>query len=491
MTFRELQGLLFVSGIFLIAFAVTMLFPAIVEFRTGGADGMTFVIIAIITAFAGGLFVISNDHKNFTLTRKQTFMLTAISWGLLCFFGSLPFVASNEIQVSFSDAIFETVSGITTTGSTVFSGLDNMNDGILLWRAILQWIGGVGIIVMAVAILPFLKVGGMQLFQTESSDRSDKVAPKAGQIANRLAFAYIVLTILCAFSYYLFSDMDGFEALVHAFTTLSTGGYSTSDSSLGAFNHGAQWVSIVFMFLGGLPFLIWVKVFQGKYSSFLKDDQVQFFIGLLCVLISFVCFYLVATGRISSFMDALRNAAFMVLTVVTTTGYGAADANAGHYTEWGPFIVALVFFLTFVGGCTGSTAGGFKIFRIQMSFAFAYTQLRQLIRPHGVYSIEFNEKTVTEETMASILLFSVCWILTVAITTLLLGFLGLDLVTAITGAATAIANVGPGLGNIIGPDGNFSSLPTAAKWILSVAMLLGRLEIMTLLVLLVPDFWRH
>ncbi|MFV0431606.1 MAG: TrkH family potassium uptake protein [Alphaproteobacteria bacterium] len=491
MTFKELQGLFFVAGIFLIAFASTMLMPAVVEFWTGGPDGATFVIISLITAFSGGLFIISNDHKEFVLTRKQTFMLTAISWALLCFFGALPFIMSSQVHMSLSDAIFETVSGITTTGSTVLSGLDGMNKGILLWRAILQWIGGVGIVVMAVAILPFLKVGGMQLFQTESSDRSDKVAPKVAQIAARLAFAYIFLTILCAFSYYYFSDMNSFEALVHSFTTLSTGGYSTADASLGAFNHGAQWVAIVFMFLGGLPFLLWVRIFQGKLKAFARDSQVQFYVSLVSIIVSLVCFYLVSTGRITSFIDAFRNAAFMVLTLVTTTGYGAADEVAGHYTNWGAFVVTLVFFLTFVGGCTGSTAGGFKIFRIQMSFAFAYRQLRQMIKPHGVFSIEFNKKIVSDDAMSSILLFSVAWILTVAITTLLLGFLGLDLITAFTGASTAIANVGPGLGDIIGPDGNFSTLPTAAKWILSLAMLLGRLEIMTLLVLLVPDFWKH
>ncbi len=490
MSLKELQGLLFVAGIFLIAFSVTMLIPAFIDYRTGGSDGSTFVIIFLLTCFCGGLSVIANDHKEFTLNRKQTFMLTGISWLCLCFFGSLPFMLSNELHLSFTDSIFETVSGITTTGSTVLSGLDNMGKGILLWRAMLQWIGGIGIIVMAVAILPFLKVGGMQLFQTENSDRSDKVAPKAHQIATRLSFAYVIMTILCAFSYLIFSNMNGFEALVHALTTLSTGGFSTSDASIGVFSKGAQWVAIVFMFFGGLPFLLWVRIFQGKYMAFLKDSQVQFFMGLVAFLTSLICFYLVISGHIVNFFEALRSAAFMVLTLITTTGYGATGGEAGYYTYWGPFIVTFALFLTYVGGCTGSTAGGFKIFRIQISFAFAYKQLRHMIRPHGVFPIHFNGKIVPDDAMSSILLFSVAWILTVALTTLALGFFGVDLVTAFTGASTAIANVGPGLGDIIGPDGNFSTLPKGAKWVLSVAMLLGRLEIMTLLVLFVPDFWR-
>lgn len=491
MSLKELQGLLFVAGIFLIAFSFTMLIPAFVDYRTGGSDGSTFLIIALLTCFCGGLAVIANEHKNFTLHRKQTFMLTAISWGFLSFFGALPFMLSNELHLSFTDSIFETISGITTTGSTVLSGLDDMGKGLLLWRAMLQWIGGIGIIVMAVAILPFLKVGGMQLFQTENSDRSDKVVPKAHQIATRLALAYVIMTILCAFSYLAFSDMNGFEAVVHALTTLSTGGFSTSDASLGFFSKNAQWVAIVFMFFGGLPFLLWVQIFQGKYFAFLKDSQVQFFMGLIAILTSVICFYLVISGTIVNFFEALRSAAFMVLTLITTTGYGATGGDASYYTYWGPFAVAMALFLTYVGGCTGSTAGGFKIFRIQISFAFAYKQLRHMIRPHGVFPVQFNGKIVPDDAMSSILLFSVAWILTVALTTLALGFLGVDLITALTGASTAIANVGPGLGGVIGPDGNFSTLPDTAKWVLSLAMLLGRLEIMTLLVLLVPDFWRN
>ncbi len=490
MNLKELQGLLFVAGIFLIAFSATMLIPAFVDYRTGGSDASTFILIALVSSFFGGLSVIANEHKEFTLNRKQTFMLTGISWVVLSFFGSLPFMLSNELHLSFTDSIFETVSGITTTGSTVLSGLDDMGKGILLWRAMLQWIGGVGIIVMAVAILPFLKVGGMQLFQTENSDRSDKVAPKAHQIATRLALAYILMTILCGFAYYIFSDMDLFEAVVHALTTLSTGGFSTSDSSIGFFSKGAQWVAIVFMFIGGLPFLLWVRIFQGKYMVFLKDTQVQFFMTMVALLTSLICFYLVTSGMIVNFFEALRSAAFMVLTLVTTTGYGAEGGSAGFYTYWGPAMVALALLLTYVGGCTGSTAGGFKIFRIQISFAFAYKQLRHMIRPHGVFPVHFNGKNVSDDAMASILLFSVAWVLTLAVTTLALGFLGVDILTAFTGASTAIANVGPGLGDIIGPDGNFASLPNGAKWVLSIAMLSGRLEIMTLLVLLVPDFWR-
>lgn len=486
MNFRELRGLLFISGIFLVAFAVSMLIPACIELYTKGVDGINFIISACITAFFGGILIIANQDKSIILSRKYTFLLTAMLWFFLCLFGTLPFLASANLKLGIADAIFETVSGITTTGATILTGLDDLSYGVLFWRAQLHWFGGIGIVVMAVAILPFLRVGGMQLFKTESSDRSDKVAPKARQVATRLAILYVALTLICVFAYAAFTDMTFFEAVCHAMSAVSTGGFSTSDASLGAFNEASHWITIVFMFICSLPFFLFITTIQRRdITVIIKDEQVQFFASIIALLVSIVCFYLVIMNIKPNFWDALRHSFFTVLTLVSTTGF-----NIGDYSAWSPFIFALAFVLTYVGGCTGSTAGGFKIFRIQIGFAFAYSQLRMILQPHGVYPVQYNNKRISDDVMASILLFSVAWILTVVAVTLILSLSGLDLITAFTGASATIANVGPGLGDIIGPVGTYAPLSDFSKWVLSFGMLLGRLEIMTLFVLLLPAFWR-
>jgi trk system potassium uptake protein TrkH len=411
------------------------------------------------------------------------FLLTSLSWIAISAFSALPLMFS-QLQLSYTDAFFESISGITTTGSTVLVGLDTMPRDILLWRALLQWLGGIGIIVMAIAILPFIRVGGMRLFQTESSDRSEKPFARAASTAKAIGTVYLALSMICAFAYWL-AGMSLFDAITHAMTTLSTGGYSTYDSSLAHFPQPViHWIAIVFMILGGLPFVQYVRLLKGDHRSLWYDRQVRTFLLFLTIVTLVVALDLYGSSTMRP-EYALRVAALNITSVVTTTGYASAD-----YTTWGHFAVVSFFFLTFVGACSGSTSGGIKIFRFQVAYLLLRNQLYKLIHPYVVMPLRYNDRAVTNEIVYSLVGFSFFFAVSVALLTLALALVGLDLVTSLSGAATALANVGPGLGDIIGPAGNFATLPDSAKWLLCFGMLLGRLEIMTVLVLFVPAFWR-
>jgi trk system potassium uptake protein TrkH len=404
-------------------------------------------------------------------------------WTVASAFAALPFVFINHI--SFTDAYFETMSGLTTTGSTVLSGLDDMALSILLWRSILQWLGGVGFIVMAVAVLPMLNVGGMKLFQTESSDWSDKSSPRAKTVAKNIVAVYLVLTLLCIMGYML-TGMGLFDAINHAFTTLSTGGYSTSDSSMNHFSNGAHWIATLFMFLGGLPFLLFVATLRKRSPMvLLKDAQVQGFF-LLFIVASLVVAAWLNLNNGYSVLDALRISMFNIVSVVTTTGYGLDD-----FTAWGALPTTLFGFIMMVGACSGSTAGGIKIFRFQICFALLKNQMMRLIHPNGVFVQRYNQRPVNEDIVRSVVAFGLTFAITIILIAGCLSAMGLDPVTSISGSITAVANVGPGMGTVIGPTGNFAPLPDAAKWVLSFGMLMGRLEILTILVLFFPAFWRR
>ncbi|MBU5856883.1 TrkH family potassium uptake protein, partial [Vibrio cholerae O1] len=408
---------------------------------------------------------------------------TSLVWTIASAFAALPFVFINHI--SFTDAYFETMSGLTTTGSTVLSGLDDMPPSILLWRSILQWLGGVGFIVMAVAVLPMLNVGGMKLFQTESSDWSDKSSPRAKTVAKNIVAVYLVLTGLCFLSY-IATGMTPFEAINHAFTTLSTGGYSTSDSSMNRFSHGAHWVGTLFMFLGGLPFLLFVQALRKQSArALLKDEQVRGFFWLFMISSLLVAGWLWLKNDYA-ILDALRVSMFNIVSVVTTTGYGLDD-----FTAWGALPSTIFAFLLMAGACSGSTSGGIKVFRFQIAMALLKKQLLNLIHPSGIFIQRYNKRPVNEEIIRSVVAFGLTFFITIVVLAGALSAMGLDSVTSISGAVTAVANVGPGMGSIIGPTGNFAPLPDAAKWLLSFGMLMGRLEILTILVLFFPAFWRH
>jgi trk system potassium uptake protein TrkH len=412
---------------------------------------------------------------------RHAFLITNVVWVVAAAAGSLP-IALHE-HISFTDAFFESMSGITTTGSTVLTGLDGMLPSILLWRSMLQWVGGLGFMLMAIAILPLVGVGGMRLFRSESSDWSEKALPRTRDIAVSIALLYIALTLLCALAYALLG-MSVFDAINHAMTTLSTGGYSTSDASMGKYaTPGILWTSTLFMVLGSLPFLTLLQIRRSGPVALIRDDQVSFF--LVMILTTTLIGTLFLAGHGEPIAQTFTVVAFNLVSTITTTGYASTD-----YTLWGPFFAAAFFFLMFTGGCSGSTAGSLKAFRIQIAFKMFGTQVKKLVHPNGVFVARLNGRKVDDAITSALVAFIFALGLTVVLVTAALSAMGLDLITALSSAATAVTNVGPGLGDIVGPAGNFAELPGAAKWLLAVAMLMGRLELLTVFVLFTRTYWR-
>ena len=478
----NMQPVLFVIGLILSKIAIFMYIPTLAALFSKTPGVVDFGLSIIITHLAAFLCLTLGKTDNFRLNVRDMFLITTLVWVISSAFAALPFVFINHI--SFTDAYFETMSGITTTGSTVLSDLDNMAPAILLWRSILQWLGGVGFIVMGVAILPFLNIGGMRLFHTESSDWSAKSSPRTRNVASSIIRVYVLLTSLC-FIAYSCSGMSAFDAINHAMTTLSTGGYSTADSSMNHFSHSAQWVSIVFMFAGGLPFLLLIQAIRRrKLSVIYKDAQVRGFSYLIISTSIMVATWLVMTRDYSS-ADALRVSMFNIVSVLTTTGFALDD-----FTQWGAFASVIFSFMLIVGGCSGSTTGGAKIFRFQIAFSLLKKHIHQLVHPSGLFIQRYNNRTVNEDIVRALVAFAITFILTILVLAMILAATGLDSITSISGAMTAVANVGPGMGHKIGPTGNFSDLPNIAKWALSAGMLMGRLEILTVLVLVFPAYWR-
>ncbi|SEE45153.1 Trk system potassium uptake protein TrkI [Pseudomonas sp. 8BK] len=484
MSLPTLRIIAFILGIFLITLAVSMLIPMLTLLLYSRTDDLNaFLWSSLVTAAAGIAMVIPGRPKDAQLRPRDMYLLTTGSWLVVCIFAALPMVLIHHI--SYTDAFFETMSGVTTTGSTVLAGLDHASPGLLIWRSMLQWLGGIGFIGMAVAILPLLRVGGMRLFQTESSDWGEKVMPRSHMAAKYILFIYLSLTLSGFLGFWL-AGMTPFDAINHAMTSISTGGYSTSDSSLANWNQPAvHWVAVVLMIFGGLPFTLYVATLRGNRKALFKDHQVRGFLGfLLATWLVFGTWLWLHSDN--SWLDAFRIVAVNVTSVVTTTGYALGD-----YSTWGSFAVLLFFYLTFVGGCSGSTSGGLKIFRFQVAYVLLRANLQQLVHPRAVIKQQYNNHNLDEEIVRSLITFSFFFTITIGVIALGLTLLGLDWITALTGAATAVCNVGPGLGPIIGPAGNFSSLPDAAKWLLTIGMLLGRLEILTVLVLVTRAFWRH
>jgi len=425
---------------------------------------------------------LNNHSHTFKVNTRQAFMLIFLSWLVLSIFAAIPFALS-ELDMSFTDALFESISGITTTGATVIVGLDNAPPGILLWRAILQWLGGIGIILMAMSILPFLNVGGMQIFRTELSE-SEKVLPRTAQLAASIGMIYAILTLFCIIGY-MISGLQTFDAIAHALTTISTGGFSTFDSSFYHYHDNVmpEIVCMTFMLMGGIPFVLYLKAVRGNIRPFLRDSQVRWFLSLVALSTAVLTAYLIGRGSMD-FGEALRQSSFNVISVITGTGFANGDYNA-----WGSFAICIFFFLMLIGGCAGSTSCSIKIFRYQVLFAVTAVQVKKLLYPNGVFIPHYNRKPIPADVPMSVMSFFFLYMLTCALVAIALSFAGLDYIEAMSGAVTAVSNVGPGLGSI-GPNGNFQHLNDLAKWILSFAMLVGRLEIFTALVLLTPQFWK-
>lgn len=479
----DFRPILHIIGILLTGLAVLMMIPAIVDLAADSNDWFAFWASAIATGFFGLALMLANKQDKIVLNLKQAFLLTTMTWVLMSLFAALPFMFAG-VSLSFAGSFFEAASGLTTTGASVLVNLDKMPPGILLWRSLLCFIGGLGIIVLAIAILPLLRVGGMQLLRTESSDRMDKVLPRAREISLATGGVYVALNISCAFGYW-FGGMAGFDAIAHAMTTVATAGFSTSDISLSGWDsRGVLWTGAIFMFLGSLPFMLYMRALKGHWRELVNDEQVRLFIIIILVTSAVMTLWLVDTDRFD-FWPALGHSLFNVISVISTTGYMSND-----YALWGALPVILFCILLTFGACTGSTAGGIKMMRFIILWEMLKSYVRQLVTPNGVFQQRFNGRPMPADIPLAVIAFIAAYLAALFLVTLILAALGLDPLTSYSAAAACLGNVGPGLGAVVGPAGSFRTLPDSAIWVLSFAMILGRLELFTVLVLLTRHFWR-
>ncbi|MBI1216039.1 MAG: potassium transporter TrkH [Alphaproteobacteria bacterium] len=472
----------YVIGVLLLILATAMLAPLLADVHGASDDWQAFLAAQMITGFVGLALIFMNREKSFQLHLRETCVLASVSWLFIAAFGALPFCLA-EMNLDYTQAFFESMSGITTTGSTVISGLDNLPHGILLWRIMLQWLGGIGFLVTALTILPMLQISGMQIFKTHAL-QIEKVMPSATQLALSITAIYGLMTVVCT-GLLSWTGVPFFEAVCHAMSAISTGGFSTSDVSAAHFSRPmVHLILMVFMILGSLPFVLYLRLAKGDFRALARDSQVRAFLATIFVLGSMLTAYLVLNGQ-QYFMNAVQNAFFTIVSLITTTGLTDSD-----YSLWGPFAGGLVFVAMFLGGCSGSAAGGMKIFRLQILWLMLRQQTQKVTAPHGLFQVRYNGKLVDPDLQASVGVFFFVFILGWAVTGLALQLTGLDFVSAYSAAVTALSNVGPGIGVRLGPAGNFASLSQNALWVLSAAMLMGRLEFMTILVILAPRFWR-
>jgi len=474
----------FAIGVLLLILGAFMLIPFFVQIFYDEKD-TAFISSAFVTSFIGILLLLTNSEDEKKLNLQQAFLLTTLSWLSIAIFGSLPFILSN-LNLSLVDSFFESMSGITTTGSTIITNLDTTAKSILIWRALLQWLGGIGIIVMAITILPLLNIGGMQLFRMESSDSTEKILPRTREVTLLISGIYLILTLLCGFSYWLFG-MNIFDSIAHAMTTIATGGFSTYNDSIGFFkNPKIEVVSIIFIIFGSIPFLTYLKFIKGNKKIFFNDVQVKGLIYILIFSVLIMFIYLLLNNKEYNFSENLRISAFNVVSILSGTGYVTSD-----FSLWGKFPLIFFLFLMFIGGCAGSTTCGIKIFRFQILGHFITNQIKKLVYPHGIFPMKYNKEKISNTFIYSIIAFIFLYFFIFFILAVILSLDGVDFVTSLSGAASAISNVGPGLGNTIGPDGNYYSLPNISKLSLSLGMLLGRLELFAVLVLFFPSFWKN
>lgn len=480
----DLRPVGYVIGLTTMALGLAMLLPLLVDIAQARGNWHVFAQSSILTILIGGL--VAGACRNGVgegLTIRQTFLLTTGVWVVLPLFGALPFMLG-ATGLSFTDAFFEAMSGLTTTGSTVVTGLDTLPKGILLWRGIMQWLGGVGIIVVAMVFLPELRVGGMQIFRAEAFDTMGKILPRATEIASRISVIYLAMTMACSLCY-VATGMSAFDATVHAMTTVSTGGMANYDASFGALHPSAEYVAIVFMMLSALPFVRFVQLMAGTARPLLLDPQVHgFFKTVLCIVAVLTASQFLQREHLTE--ETFREVLFNIVSIITGTGYASED-----YMLWGPFAVSIFFFTGLIGGCAGSTACSVKIFRYQLLFASIRVQLARIRSPHGIFTPRYGGRNVDADVLNSVMSFFVFFTVTLGIISVLLGLTGLDFTTAVSGAATALGNIGPGLGDTIGPSGNFATLGDTSKWILSAAMLIGRLEVLVVYAIFTVSFWRN
>jgi len=479
----DLRPVGYVIGLLVAILGATMALPLLVDLAQGNDEWPVFLQSGVITILAGGLMALScsNGVKE-GLTIQQTFLLTTGVWLTLPVFGALPFVMG-ATELRFVDAFFEAMSGLTTTGSTVLAGLEDLPRGLLLWRGLLQWLGGIGIIVVAMVFLPELRVGGMQIFRSEGFDTFGKILPRATEISSRISVIYVTLTMACAIGYAVMG-MGAFDASVHAMTTVATGGFANYDDSFGVFGAGVEYVAVVFMILAALPFVRFVQLTAGHAKPLARDPQIRGFLITALVLVLLLTLWQFTQSDVIG-EEGFRKTLFNTVSLLTGTGYASTN-----YMAWGALPVSVLFFTGLIGGCAGSTACSIKIFRYQLLFASIRVQLARIRTPHGVFTPRYDNRPVGPDVLSSVISFFVFFIVTMGLVSWGLGMTGLNLTTSVSGAAAALANIGPGLGDQIGPAGNFAGLSDSAKWLLSAAMLTGRLELLAVYAILTLNFWR-
>ncbi len=482
----ELRPVGYIIGLLIATLGAMMLFPMMLDYLSGDANWMAFLEAAVVTCLIGALLSLScanSTRKGDVITLRQSFVLTTGTWVALPAFGALPFMFGAP-DASLTNAMFEAVSGMTTTGTTVFTGLDNLPPGVNLWRGILQWLGGLGIVIVALIFLPVMKVGGMQFFRSEGFDTLGKILPRALDISSALIQIYIVLTVACAASYFAMG-MSGFDSVVHALTTVSTGGFSSSDISFAKFEHRMELVAIVFMMLASLPFIRFVQVAQGNFGPLWRDAQVRAYIRWNCYAILAVTGYeMYHLNR--PFLESVRESSFNIVSTFSGTGFASVDLST-----WGPFPFVVLIMVGLIGGCTSSTGCSVKVFRYLILFEAIKVQIRRLHSPSAMIDVRYDGRRVDDDVINSVVVFFTLFILTFGVAAVALSFTGLEMKTAFTSAWTAVANVGPAFGPEVGPTGAVDGFPALARWIMIVGMLVGRLELLSVYVLLFARFWRN
>lgn len=474
----------YLLGIVLLIVAVFMMMPLCVSVVYGGGDFFAFLKTFLLTSASGAVLVITNrKHKKEDLRHRDGFISVTLSWVVIAFFGSLPYMFNGTFG-SITDAYFEAMAGFTTTGSSVLTDIEAQPHGILFWRSLTQWLGGMGIVLFSIAILPMLGAGGMQLFRAEVPEITvDRLRPRIVDTAKALWYIYALLTAIAA-AMFLIGGMNLFDAVCHAFTTLATGGFSTKNTSIAYYQSPfIQLVMTFFMFLAGINYTLYFFAFRGNLSKFRQSTEFRFYVWVVLFATALVLFDVWRTDY-SSFFDAFTYSIFQVVSIMTTTGYATAD-----YELWSPFAQSIIMSLMFFGGMIGSTGGGMKQIRVLVMIKQIYREIYQLIHPHAVRFLKVDGKNMTKEILGSIWGFLFLFIVICVISSIIISATGVDIVTSLSTTVSAICNVGPALGDA-GPTDNYGSLPFVAKWVLIFCMLTGRLEIYTVIIIFIPNFWK-
>ena len=478
------QLVLMIDGCFISVLGCAMLAVAGYDMYANSVSWSYFLNVAMFTLFIGMSLFLSNRTEIKSVTMRQGYLLTTVGWLSISILATMPFLMYDCVS-GFSDAFFEAVSGITGTGATIFSDVESLPKPILLWRSTLNMIGGIGVVIFAVALLPFLGIGGMQIFQRENSDINDKFMPKFHYIAKRIILVYVFFVVTCIVSLY-FAGMGWFDAINHGFATVATGGLSTKNNSVAFFdNPKIEIVMIIFMLLAALPMTFFIMLMQNKFRHSLRTVQVLSFLKAVFIIVLLTSLWLRWSGKYDSMLQSLRYAAFNIVSVITTTGFSSTD-----YLSWGTFAVALFALVGLIGGCSGSTTGSLKIFRWQVMKAFLKQSIELAITPKRMVPLKIKQFVLNDGVVTSVLIFVTLFLSVAAVLILLLAFCGVDVFTAFAAVMGCITNVGPGVVDSIGPKGNFGFFAPAVKYMLSAAMILGRLEILTVLVVFTRSFWR-